>query len=85
MLPFYFDSFEQVGSVIANEEYYQKTAEIVEKKGVHFLGTPLMAARGILNTKHSVRTPEDLKGLKIRVNTGSILADTFDTMGVTTT
>ncbi|MEY8357941.1 TRAP transporter substrate-binding protein [Anaerotruncus colihominis] len=85
VLPFYFDSFEQVGSVIANEEFYQKTAEIVEKKGVHFLGTPLMAARGILNTKHSVRTPEDLKGLKIRVNTGSILADTFDAMGVTTT
>lgn len=84
VLPFFFDSFEQVGSVITSEDYYQKTKEIVESKGIHFLGIPLMAARGILNTKHSVRTPDDLKDLKIRVNTGSILADTFDAMGVTT-
>ena len=84
VLPFFFNSFEQVGSVITNEDYYLRTREIVEGKGIHFLGVPLMAARGILNTKHSVRTPEDLRDLKIRVNTGSILADTFEAMGVTT-
>ena len=49
VLPFYFDSFEQVGGLINNEEFYQKTKEVVEKKGIHYLGIPLMAARGIVN------------------------------------
>lgn len=84
-LPFFFDSFEQAASVIRDERYFEKTAEVVEAKGIHFVGIPLMAARGILNTKKLVTSPADLKGLKIRVNSGSIIADTFDAMGVTTT
>ena len=36
VLPFYFDSFEQVGSVIANEEVLSKDCGNCGKKGVHF-------------------------------------------------
>lgn len=84
-LPFFFDSFDQVGKVVTSEEFYSKTSELIKTKGVHYLGLPLIAARGLLNTKKTVLTPKDLIGLKVRVNSGAIITDMFDAMGVTTT
>lgn len=85
VLPFFFDSFEQLGGVFTDDEFYTKTADLCANKGIHYLGMSLIAARGIVNTQRDIHAPEDLKGLKIRVNSGSILKDTFDAMGVTTT
>ena len=41
--------------------------------------------RGVSNTKHPVKTVDDLKGLKIRTIGSSAINDSFEAMGATTT
>ena len=57
----------------------------MEKKGVKILATNWMdGARYLMSTK-PVRTPEDLKGLKVRVPNNKVAIDIMNAMGATAT
>jgi len=55
-----------------------------ERIGVETLGFDDGCARGLLNKKRTVRSPDDVKGLKIRVMEGAIYADMFTALGAIT-
>lgn len=85
-LPFMFSSLEEYGDVMFSEEFYEKTAALIEEKtGMHYLGIPIVSPRGLLNTKREVTTPDDMKGLTIRCISGEIISDILSTLGALTT
>ncbi|MBQ9273673.1 MAG: TRAP transporter substrate-binding protein DctP [Succinivibrio sp.] len=55
--------------------------EAVEKKGVKFLGWAENGFRELTTSKGPITTPDDLKGLKIRVVGSPIFIDTFNALG----
>ena len=65
-LPWSFTSYQQAREVIDSTggEYY---AELLEAKGITYLGSFHNGFRQLTNSKHPVTKPEDLKDLKIRV------------------
>lgn len=73
-LPFAFDSYDTVN------EYYQSTAgewckTLLDETGIVWLDYTHNALRQLSNSKHEVRTPEDLKNLKIRVPGGTVFSE----------
>lgn len=85
-LPFMFENLEEYSAVMHSDEFYEKTAELIESKtGMHYLGIPIVSPRGLLNVKRSVVIPADMKGLTIRGIAGEIITDIFAAMGASTT
>ncbi len=64
-LPFVFPSRE-VAFATLEGSWGQKELKLLQKAGLHSLGYMESGMRHITNSKHEVKTPEDLKGLKIR-------------------
>ncbi|MDO4582423.1 MAG: TRAP transporter substrate-binding protein [Bacillota bacterium] len=83
-LPFLFKDVEEFFSVVTSEEFISTTNAIVNEKNLELIGYPNGEMRGLSNVKHEVRTPEDLKGLTIRVMSGSMYTDMFQAMGAIT-
>ena len=66
-LPFMFDSLAHMDRVIANSDLMEKVNAGTCKKGVRVLSLiPVGAFSGLANTKCPVKTPSDVKGLRIR-------------------
>ena len=66
-LPFMFDSLTHMDRVIANTDLMEKVNTGTCKKGVRVLALiPVGAFSGLANTKRPVKTPPDVKGLRIR-------------------
>ena len=66
-LPFMFDSLAHMDRVIANTDLMEKVNTGTCKKGVRVLSLiPVGAFSGLANTKRPVKTPPDVKGLRIR-------------------
>lgn len=59
----------------------QKMINLFEKKGLKCLTWCFGGWVGVQNSKREVRTPADLKGLKIRVLQNPIMIDTMNAMG----
>ena len=59
--------------------------KIVEKAGVVTLGWGENGFRQVTNSKHEIRTPADMKGLKFRVVGSPIFNDTFTALGANPT
>jgi tripartite ATP-independent transporter DctP family solute receptor len=59
----------------------QKIAPFLEKAGFKILGYWMMGFRQTVNNLHPIHTPEDFKGLKIRVITSPVFIETFRTLG----
>ena len=59
-------------------EYY---AEMLANKGITYLGSFHNGFRQLTNSKHAVTTPEDLKGLKIRVPGSAVYMGVFKALG----
>ena len=82
--PFFTETEEELYKVAETEWFTQQVAEL-EKKGVKILATNWMdGARYLMSTK-PVRTPEDLKGLKVRVPNNKVAIDIMNAMGATAT
>ncbi len=79
-IPWIFDSYENARNVIDSTgcTYY---AERLSQKGLTYLGSFHNGFRQISNSKHAVRTPEDVKGLKIRVPGGEVYMSFFRELG----
>ncbi len=78
-IPWIFDSYEDARTVI-DETGYKYYADILETKGITYLGSFHNGFRQISNSKHAVEKPEDVKGLKIRVPGGEIYMDFWKTL-----
>jgi tripartite ATP-independent transporter DctP family solute receptor len=79
-MPFMYPSYKALDAVQAGEPG-QKLMKLMEAKGVIPLAWGENGFREITNSKHPVRKPEDLAGLKIRVVGSPIFIDTFRALG----
>ncbi len=79
-LPWIFDDYQQAREVIdtTGGEFYAKR---LEAKGMTYLGSFHNGFRQLTNSKREVHTPEDVKGLKIRVPGSEIYMGVFRTLG----
>lgn len=83
-MPWTFDSYDQAAEVIATTggEYY---TERLAAKGITYLGAFHNGFRQLTNSKRSVTTPEDLKGLKIRIPGSEIYMAFWQAVGASPT
>lgn len=79
-LPFFFPDYKHLDAVKSGEPG-KKIFKIIEEKGVVGLAWGENGFRELTNSKHLVKKPEDLDGLKIRVVGSPIFIDTFRAMG----
>lgn len=79
-IPWSFSSYQEARQVIDNTggEYY---AKILSEHGLVYLGSTHNAMRQLSNNRNAVRTPDDLRGLKIRVLGGEVYRLFFDELG----
>lgn len=81
-LPFVFRDNDHMRKVVRGEIGQKVYGELEEKTGVHLLISGLAdGPRSVWNKKHPVKTPDDMKGLKLRVMQAPILVDTFTALG----
>lgn len=82
-LPWLFDNREHVQRAMKGPFGKQVEAFIEEKSGVKVLGIYENGFRHILNSVRPIKTPNDLKGVKIRISGGKFRQDVFRSMGAT--
>ena len=79
-LPFFINTFENLDKMEYGET--GKTVfKAMEKKGLKGLAWGENGFRQVTNNKHAIHTPDDLKGLKIRVVGSPIFIDIFKQLG----
>lgn len=79
-LPFLFESNEEAYAFWDGEKG-QEVLSSLEDKGIIGMRMWPNGPKYITNNKHAIKTPEDLEGLKIRVQGGQVLASLFETLG----
>lgn len=83
-LPFFIgsqpDRYKAMDAILAGKSG-KMMAEAAEKKGVKVLGWSENGFRELTTSKGPVATPEDLKGMKIRVVGSPIFIETFNELG----
>ena len=66
-LPYLFDSMEHIDRVLEQSDIMKRINEGTTQKGVRVLAlVPVGGFSGLVNTKHQVKTPDDLKDLRMR-------------------
>jgi len=79
-LPFMYQGYDQIDAV-----YSGKTGEyilnLLEKKGVKAFGWGENGFRQITNSKRAITSPDDLRGLRVRVVGTPIFFDTYNALG----
>ncbi|MEG2976732.1 MAG: DctP family TRAP transporter solute-binding subunit [Comamonas sp.] len=83
-MPFLFPNFKAVDAVVQGE-VGQEIFKTLEKSGVVPLAWGENGYREISNSKHAIKTPADLKGMKIRVVGSPLFLDTFTALGANPT
>lgn len=80
MIPWTFSSYQEARKVIdeTGGDYYDK---ILSQYGIVYLGSTHNALRQLTNNRNEVRTPEDLRGMKIRVLGGETYRLFFSALG----
>lgn len=78
-IPWIFDDYTEAREIIDSTggAYY---ADRLEQKGITYLGSFHNGFRQITNSKRAVKTPEDVKGLKIRVPGSEVYMSFFKTL-----
>lgn len=78
--PFLYDSHEQADETLANKaaDAYSKLTEDLD---IQFLGFGESGFRQITNSKKAITTPEDVRGLKLRVAGSQLFLDIFRELG----
>src|SRR6478736_7714031 len=79
-LPFMFPSYNSLDAVQAGDPGRQ-LFNVIEQKGVIPIAWGESGFRELTNSKRSVRRPDDLSGLTIRIPPAPIFADTFKAFG----
>jgi tripartite ATP-independent transporter DctP family solute receptor len=79
-LPFMFPSYTALDAVEAGESG-TRLFKLIEQRGAVPLAWGENGFRAVTNSKHPIRRPEDLQGLKIRVPGIPIFVETFQALG----
>ena len=79
--PFLFKDFDHYDAVLADNAYKTWLDDKGVSLGVTFLMTGNQGFKGIINSKHAVRSSADLKDLKIRVPDSTSLIEIGTAMG----
>jgi len=79
-LPFLMPDHAAIDALVKGE-VGKRILKIVEDAGVVPLGWGENGFRQITNSKHDIRTPQDLKGLKLRIVGSPLFMDTFTALG----
>ncbi len=80
-LPFLWPNREMGYKVLADEEFQRIFFDLFPKRGMVAVGFTENEMRDLTNIKQEIRSPEDLKGLKIRVMESPVYLDTFRQLG----
>lgn len=80
-LPFIFPNRATAYATLDDDELQKKFFSYFPKKGFIAIGWTENEIRDFTNNKRPVRTPEDIKGLKVRVMNSPIYIDTFKQLG----
>lgn len=83
-LPFVVSNVDVMWKIIWTKEFKDKMDSIIRSKGIQPLFICDNGTRGFLNKKRPVRSPDDIKGLRVRVMQGSIYTDMFREIGAKT-
>ena len=83
-LPFLMPDYKAIDAIVQGP-VGKELLERIEKAGVVALGWGENGYREISNSKHEIRRPEDMKGLKIRVVGSPLFLDTFRALGANPT
>lgn len=83
-LPFLVPTYQDFWNIVTNQEFVDGMNKVLIPNGVEFLTTSTTAARAVTTMK-PVRSPDDFKGMKIRVMDGQIYTDIFANFGCGTT
>ncbi|MCT8973601.1 DctP family TRAP transporter solute-binding subunit [Microbaculum marinisediminis] len=83
-LPFLMPDYESI-DVLTQGPVGEKLFAILRENGVEPLGWAENGYREVSNSKHPIRTPDDLKGLKMRVVGSPLFNDTFTALGANPT
>lgn len=84
-LPFVFNDTDHFYRVVDGPIGQKVAAKVEENLDADFLGWWFSGIRNVWNGKRAVATPDDLKGLKIRVMGSPVLIDTFNALGAQAT
>ena len=80
-LPYLFNSREAVQNFLNSETGKALSLEIAEETGIYPLVYFENGWQAVTNSSREIRTPEDMKGLKIRTQENDILLETYTQMG----
>lgn len=81
-MPFMYKSLEEVDAkLINNETAMAAVAKLVEDKGIVLLGIGENGFRQVTNSKHTIKSPDDLLRMKIRVPNIKLNLDIFRALG----
>lgn len=80
-LPFLFPNRATAYATLDDEELQEKFFSYFPKKGFIAIGWTENEIRDFSNSIRPVRTPEDIKGLKVRVMNSPVYLDTFKQLG----
>ena len=81
-LPFLFSSKEQAFEYFDNSEQAKAVADqFCKDTGVRIIGWYYNDARTITNSKHTIKKPADMAGLKIRAMQSDVYIKTFEALG----
>ena len=84
-LPYLFESKEQMDAAVNGGAVEELYTQWLEENGFYNGGIQYDGARGLSNNKKEVKTPSDLKGLKIRVMQSDLYIKLFDACGANPT
>lgn len=84
-LPFFFPNREAAFKFVDGEMGQELAEAIAEETGVRIVGWHENGFRQLTNSKKEVSTPDDLKGLKIRVMDSPLYIKLFESMGALAT
>jgi TRAP-type transport system periplasmic protein len=80
-MPFVFDSHEHSYKVLDGAFGKELSADFVKKTGIRLEGFADNGLRHFTNSKRPLKTPEDLKGLKIRVQPSPVFIEMVNAFG----
>lgn len=80
-LPYLWESGQQAIDVISSDKVMEVLEADLEENGMMAIAWQNLGSRNILNTMRAINTPEDLKGMTIRVIQDPVLVDSITAMG----
>ena len=83
--PFIFRDLDHFYGVLDGAPGKRVAAAVEERLDAIVLGYWFSGVRNVWNSEHPVRTPDDFRGLKIRVMSSPVLLETFNALGAQAT